>query len=83
MSPLFTIALVGAATLLTYLLTSRQLYDQIDGSYDQGWAKGFQSGAEAAKPTRDPLGRFKPKPTLNPTPCQDKPAPKPFKYPTR
>jgi hypothetical protein len=77
---LYSLALAGAASLLTYLLTARHLYDQIDGSWDRGWARGFQSGAEAAKPTRDPLGRFKPKPTLNPTPCADKPRPKGIAY---
>jgi hypothetical protein len=80
---LYSLALAGAASLLTYLVTSRKAECRLVVAMGVWWAKGFRAGAEAAKPKRDPQGRFKAKPSLNPAPCQDKPTPKSITYPTR
>jgi hypothetical protein len=79
----YSIGLAGAAALLTYLITSRKAECRLVANTGIWWAKGFRAGAEAAKPKRDPQGRFKAKPPLNPAPCQDKPTPKSITYPTR
>ena len=76
----YSLCLSGGAALLSYLITSRRAECRLVVAMGVWWAKGFRAGAEAAKPKRDPQGRFKAKPSLNPAPCTDKPQPKGIAY---
>jgi hypothetical protein len=77
----YSIGLAGGAALLTYLVTARKAECRLVANTSIWWAKGFRAGAEAARPKRDPqTGRFKAKPSLNPSPCTDKPQPKGIAY---
>jgi hypothetical protein len=79
----YSLCLSGGAALLTYLITARKAECRLVQAQSRYWASGFRAGVELSKPKRDPQGRFKAKPSLSPTPCQDKPTVKPFTYPTR
>ena len=76
----YSLCLSGGAALLTYLITARRAECRLVQAQSRYWASGFRAGVELAKPKRDPQGRFKAKPSLNPAPCTDKPQPKGIAY---